>query len=146
MLLGVNLGVESRKWVKATKSYPNIGIAIKQTVEEGGTIYNTSMRLYYRLMYLYLCLSATWKYMLGFEPTWMLEKDLETYRSIQLRPIDGKIYEPWVRKMMSKDCLLIEEKEPPFIAGITWTEINRSIWVGKKVSKTFALKCVTKDK
>jgi hypothetical protein len=98
--------------------------------EEGGILYNDNMGLFYQMFYQNP--SAPWKYTLGFEPIWMPEKDLETFRNIQLTRGKPESYSPWVESMNNKDRMILIRAKIPEIEGLNWNEITPGIWSGKK--------------
>ncbi len=71
--------------------------------------------------------------MLGFEPTWMQEKDFEIYQKILWNFNDGKAYAPWVDQMTPADRLAVRAGQggPPGIAGLEWKYAVSGIWLGR---------------
>ena len=77
--------------------------------------------------------TADWKYILGFEPTFMPEEDFKVYHSILWNFGDAKAYEPWVNKMRPLDRLVIRGAGggPPNILQLEWKYGVSGIWIGR---------------
>ena len=97
--------------------------------EEGGIVYNDSMRLFYNVFNENP--HGPWRYMLGFEPIWMPEKHLEIYRQIQLSRGRPDSYQPWVEKMTPKDRMMLVRRSHPRIEGLEWHEVTPDVWSGR---------------
>jgi len=76
---------------------------------------------------------APWRYVLGFEPGWMPQADLEAYREIRRSRGATESYEPWVEKMRREDRLLIKltSNTPPQVPGLEWYQVEFSLWSGR---------------
>jgi hypothetical protein len=102
--------------------------------EPGGIVYNDDMRIFYTTFFKNP--RADWKYMLGFEPSFMPLADLQTYRQIQLAYDDFRPYKPWVKKLRPQDRLILME---PFAAPtasatmneLEWRRAVKSMWIGR---------------
>jgi hypothetical protein len=100
--------------------------------EKGGVMYSSDMTVFYQTFFKNP--DAQWKYMLGFEPTFMPPEDLTIYRNIQRNLGSFKAYEPWVKKMRPQDRLVIRlgDSTTPGIPGLEWHYIARETWIGRK--------------
>ncbi len=74
-----------------------------------------------------------WRYMLGFEPTWMPKEDFEIYQKIMWNYGDARGYAPWVEKMRPADRLVIRggRGSPPNIPQLEWNYGVSGIWIGR---------------
>jgi hypothetical protein len=99
--------------------------------DDGGIFYTVDMSLFYQTFYKNP--TGDWRYMLGFEPTWMSKKDFEVYQKILWNFNDGKAYAPWVQQMTSADRLVVRAGEgaAPGVAGLEWKYAVSGIWVGR---------------
>lgn len=99
--------------------------------EKGGTFYSSDMTLFYDTFFKNP--HGDWRYMLGFEPTWMPKEDFEIYRTIIWNGGDGKAYLPWVKKMKPADRLMIHggRGSPPNIPQLEWNYGVSDIWIGR---------------
>ncbi len=98
----------------------------------GGIIYSDDMSVFYQIFYRNP--RADWRYILGFESSFMPPEDLKILRNIQRnfgRPED---FEPWVKKMRPKDRLIVRggPGSEPKIKGLEWHYIALNMWIGKK--------------
>jgi len=100
--------------------------------EPGGIIYSDSMRVFYTTFYKNP--TAPWRYILGFEPTFMPEEDLAIFRKIQWNFGEAKAYEPWVKKMRPEDRLILyrDPSRAPNIPGLEWHYAATHTWIGRK--------------
>lgn len=96
--------------------------------EPGGIVYSTQMQVFYWLFFHNP--HAEWRYILGFEPVWMPEEDLEIYRGIQLGRDGGAAYIPWLERMTAKDRFIVVGRKPN-ITGLDWKEVTPGVWIGK---------------
>lgn len=97
--------------------------------EEGGIVYSDSMIVFYNIFYNNP--HGPWRYILGFEPTWMPQEDLETFRHIQLTRGKSESYSPWVKKMTGKDRMILVRTAKPAIDGLEWHETTPTVWAGR---------------
>jgi len=99
--------------------------------EAGGILYSADMPIFYRTFFRNP--DAPWRYILGFEPGWMPQRDLEIYREIRRSHGATESYEPWVRRMRPQDRLLIRfgSNAPPPVPGLEWHLVEFSIWSGR---------------
>jgi hypothetical protein len=77
--------------------------------------------------------NGDWRYMLGFEPTWMPKEDFEVYHKVLWNFGDAKAYAPWVEKMRPEDRLAIRggRGSPPNIPQLEWNYGVSGIWIGR---------------
>lgn len=99
--------------------------------DKGGIFYTVDMSLFYQTFYKNP--NGDWRYMLGFEPTWMPKKDFEIYEKILWNFNDGKGYAPWVNQMTQADRLVVRGNRgpPPGIPGLEWKYAVTGIWIGR---------------
>jgi hypothetical protein len=99
--------------------------------DKGGIFYSSDMTLFYQTFFKNP--QGDWKYMLGFEPTWMPKEDFEIYHGILWNGGDSKAYMPWVKKMKLADRLVIRggRGSPPNIPQLEWNYGVSDIWVGR---------------
>ena len=99
--------------------------------DKGGIFYTADMSLFYQTFYKYP--NGDWRYMLGFEPTWMPKSDFETFQKIMWNFNGGEAYAPWVKQMTSADRLAVRSGAggSPDIAGLEWKYAVDGIWIGR---------------
>jgi hypothetical protein len=99
--------------------------------EPGGIIYSTDMGVFYRTFFKNP--HAPWRYILGFESTFMPEEDLAIHRNVQWNFGAAKAYEPWVAKMRPEDRLVITASSGsrPSIPGLEWHYAATDTWIGR---------------
>lgn len=131
--LGITNDVQSRWTSKLTKAY------LSQEDPEhrewlpapGGIVYSDDMSIFYDTFFKNP--GASWRYILGFEPTMMPEEDLKIFRNIQWNygAVDG--FRPWVKKMNPKDRLIIRrgKSDKPDMSDLEWYYAATGIWVGR---------------
>jgi hypothetical protein len=100
--------------------------------EPEGILYSDGMDVFYRIFYNNP--HGDWKYVLGFEPVWMPEDDLNIYRHIQLTRGKPESYAPWVKKMTEKDRLVLVRQAEPKIEGLEWHEVTPTVWSGRRMA------------
>ncbi|HTX22288.1 MAG TPA: hypothetical protein VMD27_10595 [Candidatus Aquilonibacter sp.] len=98
---------------------------------KGGIFYTADMTLFYQTFFKNP--HGDWRYMLGFEPTWMPKEDFEIYQKILWNFGDAKAYEPWVKQMKPADRLAIrgDRGSPPNIPQLEWNYGVSGIWIGR---------------
>ncbi|MCX5666919.1 MAG: hypothetical protein NTY34_01200, partial [Candidatus Omnitrophica bacterium] len=106
--------------------------------EADGVVYLTDMTLFYQTFYKNP--KARWRYILGFEPTWMKPDDLAIFRNILWNYGAFKSFEEWVKKMRPQDRLIVRHPsgKPPAISGLEWYYAATDTWIGrlpKNISK-----------
>ncbi len=99
--------------------------------EKGGIFYTADMPLFYRTFYRNP--QGDWRYMLGFEPTWMPREDFEIYQSVLWNFGAPKAYEPWVKQLRLPDRLAIrgDPGSPPTIPELEWKYSLSGVWLGR---------------
>lgn len=98
---------------------------------KNGIFYTVDMSLFYQTFFKNP--HGDWRYMLGFEPTWMPTNDFEIYQKILWNFNDGKAYAPWVKQMKPADRLVVRDagNAPPNIPGLEWKYAVSGIWIGR---------------
>ena len=100
--------------------------------DKGGIFYTVDMTLFYQTFYKNP--TGDWRYMLGFEPTWMPKADFEVYQKVLWNLGEPKAYTPWVEKMQPADRLVIRggRSASPGIPQLEWYYTGVSgIWIGR---------------
>jgi hypothetical protein len=99
--------------------------------DQGGIFYTADMGLFYDTFFSNP--KGDWRYLLGFEPTWMPKEDFETYHKILWNFGDYRAYEPWVQKMKPADRLAIKggRGNMPQIPELEWNYGVSDIWIGR---------------
>jgi hypothetical protein len=97
--------------------------------DPGGVLYSTNMFLFYTTFFANP--KGDWRYILGFEPTLMPEKDLATYRAIFERPLQDRSWAPWIAKLRPADRLAIDTPTQPDLPGLVWTRAGAQLWIGR---------------
>ena len=99
--------------------------------EKGGIFYSADMTLFYQTFFKNP--DGDWRYMLGFEPTWMPKEDFEVYHKVLWNFGDAKAYDTWVKKMRPIDRLVIRGGRggPPNIPQLEWNYGVSGIWIGR---------------
>jgi hypothetical protein len=99
--------------------------------DHGGIFYTADMTLFYQTFYANP--TGDWRYMLGFEPTWMPKEDFEVYQKVLWNLGEIKTYAPWVEKMQPADRLVIRggSNASPGIPQLEWEYSGVGIWLGR---------------
>jgi hypothetical protein len=99
--------------------------------DKGGIFYSADMTLFYQTFFKNP--HGDWRYMLGFEPTWMPKEDFAVYSKVLWNFGDAKAYDPWVKKMQPEDRLVLRggRGSPPGIPQLEWNYGVSGIWVGR---------------
>lgn len=99
--------------------------------EPGGILYSSDMGVFYRTFFKNP--TAPWRYILGFESTFMPEDDLAIHRNIQWNFGDAKAYQPWVEKMRPEDRMVIlgGAGARPRVEGLEWHYVATNTWIGR---------------
>ena len=99
--------------------------------DKGGIFYTADMTLFYQTFFKNP--NGDWRYMLGFEPTWMPKEDFDVYQKVMWNSGDAKAYEPWIKKMPPADRLVIRggRGSPPNIPQLEWNYGVSGIWIGR---------------
>jgi hypothetical protein len=98
---------------------------------KGGIFYTADMTLFYDTFFKNP--HGDWRYMLGFEPTWMPKKDFEVYHSILWNANSARAYTPWVKQMKPADRLAVRgnREDVPPIPQLEWNYPVSGIWIGR---------------
>lgn len=99
--------------------------------QKGGILYSAEMGVFYRTFFKNP--NAEWRYILGFEPTFMPLDDLQVYRKIQWNYGETKAFLPWVKKMRAEDRLVIlrDASSQPPIKELEWRYAVSGTWIGR---------------
>jgi hypothetical protein len=99
--------------------------------DNGGIFYSADMSFFYETFFKNP--KAKWRYILGFEPSLMPNEDFATYLNIMWNFGDPRAFEPWVKKMTSKDRLVIRAPAGarPAIPQLQWKYAISGIWIGR---------------
>ena len=99
--------------------------------DKGGTFYTADVTVFFQTFFKNP--KGDWRYMLGFEPTWMPKEDFEIYQKILWNYGDAKAYTPWVEKMRPADRLVIRSGRgsPPNIPQLEWNYGVSGLWIGR---------------
>ena len=99
--------------------------------EPGGILYNVDLAIFYETFYQNP--RANWRYILGFEPSFMRPQDLAVYRELWGTLNARKSCAPWIRQMTTADRLVLRggpQPAPP-IPGLEWRYVVQNTWVGR---------------
>ncbi len=104
--------------------------------DPGGIFYTADMTLFYQTFFKNP--TGDWRYMLGFEPTWMPRKDFEVFQQVLWNSGDAKAYAPWVKEMQPADRLAIRggSGAAPGIPQLEWKYSGQGIWLGRTPRRT----------
>ncbi len=99
--------------------------------DKGGIFYSADVTLFFQTFFKNP--RGDWRYMLGFEPTWMPKEDFEVYHKVLWNYGDAKAYAPWVEKMRPADRLVMRggRGSPPNIPQLEWNYGVSGIWIGR---------------
>lgn len=99
--------------------------------EHGGIFYSPDMTLFYQTFFKNP--HGDWRYMLGFEPTWMPPEDLKVFQNFCVSGGDPKTLIPWINKMKPEDRLAErgQAADPPNIPQLEWNYGVSGIWIGR---------------
>jgi hypothetical protein len=97
--------------------------------ERGGIVYNPSMAVFYRSFYDNP--RGPWRYMVGFEPTWMPPADLAVLRTLMIHGTSARDLAPWLDRMKPQDRLVLLGTEMPRIERLEWISPRRGVWIGR---------------
>ena len=99
---------------------------------EGGILYSSSQNVFYETFFKNP--RASWRYLLGFDATFMPPEDLAIYREIQRQHGTPQSFMPWVKKMRPPDRLVIRTtagREPP-LPELEWLYAVKDTWIGRR--------------
>lgn len=94
---------------------------------ENAIIYAIDLRVFYFHYFAYP--KGTWKYMLGFEPSFMPIEDLKTYRNIQ-KEYNEREFRPWIDKMRVEDRIILHSPLKSF-EELQWIQASSDFFIGK---------------
>jgi hypothetical protein len=99
--------------------------------DPGGVFYTADMTLFYQTFYKNP--TGDWRYMLGFEPTWMPKEDFDVFQNVLWNSGEAKTYAPWIKKMRATDRLIIRggRGASPGIPQLEWKYSGQGIWIGR---------------
>jgi len=99
--------------------------------DKGGIFYTVDQTLFYQTFFKNP--DADWRYILGFESTFMPDEDFKVYQSVLWNFGDAKAYKPWVDKMRPQDRLVIPggSANAPPIPQLEWNHGVSGIWIGR---------------
>jgi hypothetical protein len=99
--------------------------------DKGGIFYSADMSLFYQTFFKNP--DGDWRYILGFESTFMPEEDFKVFHSVLWNNGDGKAYAPWVKKMRPQDRLVVRGggTGQPDIPGLDWYYGVSGVWLGR---------------
>lgn len=100
--------------------------------EDGGIIYNDDMAIFYQTFFHNP--RASWKYLLGYEPTLMPPEELVILREMQRLNGIYESYTPWVQKMKPADRLIMRGgySQTPKVPDLDWAYAGSNTWIGRK--------------
>jgi len=99
--------------------------------EKGGILYSADMTVFYQTFFKNP--KADWKYILGFDPTFMTKEDFDVYHKVEWNSGAAKAYAPWVQKMKPADRLVIRGygDAKPNSEQLEWNYGVSGIWIGR---------------
>lgn len=99
--------------------------------QAGGILYNVDLAVFYQTFFRNP--TGDWRYILGFEPSFMKEEDLEVYQNLWRTLNATKACEPWVQRMTRADRLVLRggPGTRPAIRGLEWNHPLPNTWVGR---------------
>jgi len=99
--------------------------------DRGGVIYSADMTIFYQTFFKNP--RADWRYVLGFEPTYMTDGDFKVYANFQTSDGDPKTLQPWMDKMRPEDRFVTRapRSAPPDIPQLEWNYGVSGIWIGR---------------
>jgi hypothetical protein len=99
--------------------------------EKGGIIYSTDMDVFYQTFFKNP--HAEWRYILGFEATFMPEEDFKILQRIRWNFDAPQAYEGWIKKMRPQDRLIMRGVSSfrPAIPQLEWYYGATKTWIGR---------------
>jgi hypothetical protein len=99
--------------------------------EENGILYTTDMSIFYETFYKNP--HADWRYILGFEPSYMPREDFEVYLKFIMSNGDPKTLSPWINKMRMEDRFVTRapREATPDLPKLEWNYGVSGIWIGR---------------
>jgi hypothetical protein len=119
---------QSLTWTYLTPDNPDLNGWLP---EKGGILYSADMTIFYQTFFKNP--NADWRYILGFESTFMSDEDFATLHRVLWNFGDSKAYKFWVDKMRPQDRLVIRGGRggPPTIPKLEWNYGVSGIWIGR---------------
>jgi len=102
--------------------------------EQNGIFYSAQMEFFYSTFYKNP--TADWRYILSMEPALMPPDDLLIFRNIQWNNYAFKAYEPWIKKMLPADRLVVYSSALPNLPQLEWHNAVGNIWLGRLPKKS----------
>jgi hypothetical protein len=99
--------------------------------ERGGILYAVNMSVFYETFFTNP--RGDWRYILGFEPSFMMPEDYAVFRELWETLNAMKAVQPWVVKMRMADRLVLlgPETTRPALPELEWKYIVKDTWVGR---------------
>ena len=99
--------------------------------DKGGVLYSPDMAIFYQTFFKNP--DGDWRYVLGFEPAFMTDKDFAVYHSFLWNGGDAKSLKPWVDKIRPQDRLVLRggRGDQPNIPRLEWNYGVSGIWIGR---------------
>ncbi|MFH0907246.1 MAG: hypothetical protein V1929_00585 [bacterium] len=106
--------------------------------EPDGIIYSDDSRIFYRTFYKNP--TAPWRYVLGFEWTFMTEENIAVLQKIEWNNRTSRAYEPWVLKMRPEDRMILFRPlgAAPAIPELEWYYGATDTWIGRTPRRAHA--------
>jgi hypothetical protein len=100
--------------------------------DRGGIFYCVDLTVFYQTFFRNP--RGDWRYVLGFEPSFMRPEDLAVYQELWRSKNAIKATAPWVERMNATDRLVLRggPQPRPAIGGLEWAYAVEGIWVGRK--------------
>jgi hypothetical protein len=100
--------------------------------EPGGILYSVDLSVFYETFFTNP--HGNWRYIMGFEPTFMRPEDLTVYHDICRTHNAIRACAPWVKKMTPADRLVLHGPPHirPTIHELEWFYAAQNTWVGRR--------------
>ncbi len=100
--------------------------------DPGGVLYSVDLSVFYETFFRNP--HGPWRYVLGFEPSFMRPDDLAVYQELWRTLNAMKATAPWVQRMTPADRLVLHAspKTRPNIPGLQWHYVVKETWVGRR--------------
>jgi hypothetical protein len=99
--------------------------------EPGGILYSASQPVFYETFFRNP--QAPWRYVLGYEATFMTTANLEIFRRIQWNFGAWEAYQPWVDALTPADRLVMRRPagDRPALPRLEWRYVAAETWIGR---------------
>lgn len=99
--------------------------------DPGGVLYCVNLSVFYQTFFQNP--HGDWRYVLGFEPTFMRPQDLAVYQELWRSLNAIRACAPWVKQMTPADRLVLlgGPRPPPAIYELQWYYAANNTWVGR---------------